>query len=138
MQLSAISRQLEPAADMARRDQFTLVSAMMRAPLRVALQYQLWRGAKHTAIGGTTAKPCGGPSGSTSRPSGGVDGGFSVLIRSYRCMGTPEALIGHTIDIYAPRWFTEKPAPRRAAPFFFALFLGRSKKKSKEIGDFWG
>ena len=36
------------------------------------------------------------------------------------------------------RWFVEKPAPRRAAPFFFALFLGRSKKKGKGIGKFRG
>ena len=40
---------------------------------------------------------------------------------------------------YMPlRRFTEKPAPRRSAPFFFALFLGRYKKKGTEMGDVMG
>ena len=54
--------------------------------------------------------------------------GWAVSVKGYQFPSLPL------------KWFTEKPAPRRAAPFFFALFLGRSKKKGKGIGEFreWG
>ncbi|MDE2886687.1 MAG: hypothetical protein OXR72_00635 [Gemmatimonadota bacterium] len=45
------------------------------------------------------------------------------------------AYAGHNRPLTPLDRFVEKPAPRRAAPFFFALFL-RSKKKGKEIGAF--
>ena len=39
---------------------------------------------------------------------------------------------GHRRLYQAVRRFAEKPAPRRAAPFFLVLFLGRTRKRTKK------